>query len=56
MAVEGDRLDFMFLAPRPLTRPLDPLLGHVSLFILLTARDCVYVVIYFMCPVCCTSR
>ena len=27
MATEGGRIDFMFLGPPPLTRPLDPLLN-----------------------------
>ena len=31
MAVEGIRIDFMFLGPLPLTQPLNPLLGKVVL-------------------------
>ena len=34
MAAYGGRIDFMFLAPPPLSRPLDPLLHSVFPFLL----------------------
>ena len=38
MAVKGGRIDFMFLAPSPLTRPLDPLLWYHSSYLLTTCN------------------
>ena len=56
MATEGDCLDFMFLAPPPPYSAAGSTIGSCAFFIFLTARDCVYIVTYFLCSVCCSSR